>query len=392
MTTTIIACGAALVAMALAASVFVLGRRSGSAAEARLAAVAAQVDERMEAMVRDLSGALERAHAENRRSRVLGELGGTIDLDEVLTRALDAAGAIGGVDAAVVAVAVEGDEPLVASVGLGAGEPAATVSGPPDGSMPRSIAISYEYGPGGNRGEPEPIRAALAVPLTCDGLRLGYLAAYSRSGAAAFGATSAAELEELALRAGPAIDNARRFREARQLADLDALTGLHNRRYFHETLSREVARAHRYGRNLALVIFDLDDFKAINDRIGHLAGDAVLAEASDRVRDVVRSADVACRVGGDEFAVILPESSVKDADLLCQRLEHAVSERPVGQAGRLHLSAGVTELQPEDDAVSFFERADEALYRAKGAGKGIVVAVDSLTQGPRPARGTATNS
>ena len=76
----------------------------------------------------------------------------------------------------------------------------------------------------------------------------------------------------LALRAGPAIDNARRFREARQLADLDALTGLHNRRYFHETLQREVARAHRYSRNLALVVFDLDDFKAINDRIGHLAG------------------------------------------------------------------------------------------------------------------------
>ena len=392
MTTTIIACGAALVAMALAACVFLLGRRSGGAGEERLAALAAQVDERLEAMVRDLSEALERAQAENRRSRVLGELGGTIDLDEVITRTLDATGAIGGVDAAVVSVAIEGDEPLVASVGLGAGEPAVTVSGPPDGSTPRSIAISYEYGQRAESGDREPIRAALAVPLTCDGVRLGYLSAYSRSGAAAFGATSAAELEELALRAGPAIDNARRFREARQLADLDALTGLHNRRYFHETLAREVARAHRYSRSLALVVFDLDDFKAINDRIGHLAGDAVLAEASDRVRDVVRSADVACRVGGDEFAVILPESSVKDADLLCQRLEHAVSEQPVGLAGPLHLSAGVTELQPEDDAVSFFERADEALYRAKGAGKGTVVAVDSLTRGSRRAPGTATNS
>ena len=137
-----------------------------------------------------------------------------------------------------------------------------------------------------------------------------------------------AELEELALRAGPAIDNARRFREARQLADLDALTGLHNRRYFHETLAREVARAQRYSRSLALVVFDLDDFKAINDRIGHLAGDGVLAEAADRVRDVVRSADVACRVGGDEFAVILPESSLKDADQLYKRLEQAISIRP----------------------------------------------------------------
>src|SRR5205085_514059 len=96
----------------------------------------------------------------------------------------------------------------------------------------------------------------------------------------------------------PALDNAKRFREARQLADLDDLTGLHNRRYFHETLAREVARAQRYDRELALIVFDLDDFKAVNDRIGHLAGDSVLADAAARVRDVVRSADIACRVAG----------------------------------------------------------------------------------------------
>ena len=368
MTTTFIACGAALVAMALAVVVFLLGRRSGGAAEERLAALAAEVDERMEAMVRDLSEALERAQAENRRSRVLGELGGTIDLDDVLTRTLDAAGAIVGVDAAIVSVAVEGDEPLVAAVGLGAGEPAATVSGPPDGSMPRSIAISYEYD--AESREREPIRAALAVPLTSEGKRLGYLSAYSRSGAGAFGATSTAELEELALRAGPAIDNARRFREARQLADLDALTGLHNRRYFHETLAREVARAHRYSRSLALVVFDLDDFKAINDRIGHLAGDSVLAEASDRVRDVVRSADVACRVGGDEFAVIMPESADEDGEQLFRRVHNSMRGTALGPDDqRLRLSGGIAELLHGDTPASLFERADAALYRAKELGK-----------------------
>src|SRR5687767_2110135 len=114
MTTILIACGAALAAMALTATVFRLGRRSGGSGEDRLAAMAAQLDERMEAMVRDLSEALERAQEENRRSRVLGELGGTIDLDEVLTRTLDATGALVGVDAAVVSVGVEGAEPLVA--------------------------------------------------------------------------------------------------------------------------------------------------------------------------------------------------------------------------------------------------------------------------------------
>jgi diguanylate cyclase (GGDEF)-like protein len=118
----------------------------------------------------------------------------------------------------------------------------------------------------------------------------------------------------------------------------------------------------------------------------------VLAEAAERVLDVVRSADVACRVGGDEFAVILPESSLPDADQLYTRLEQALSVRPVAQAGRLHLSAGVAELRPDDDAISFFERADEALYRAKGSGKGTVVAMETPTLRPREAPGTASSS
>jgi diguanylate cyclase (GGDEF)-like protein len=291
----------------------------------------------------------------------------------------------------VISIPVEGGEPLVAAAGLRGAVPPATISGPPDGSSPRTIAVEYTYGGSGEAVEGSPIRAALAVPLIAEGEQFGYLTSYSRTGSTVFGAANAADLEELALRAGPAIDNARRFREARQLADLDALTGLHNRRYFHETLQREVARAHRYNRSLALVVFDFDDFKSINDRIGHLAGDAVLAEAADRVRDVVRTADVACRVGGDEFAVILPESSLTDADQLYKRLSHAISARSVGQSGRLHLSAGVTELKPDDDAVSFFERADEALYRAKGAGKGTVVAVEAPTTLPRQAPGTAAS-
>ena len=193
-----------------------------------------------------------------------------------------------------------------------------------------------------------------------------------------------AELEELALRAGPAIENARRFREARQLADLDALTGLHNRRYFHETLAREVARAHRYDRKLALIIFDLDDFKAINDRIGHLSGDGVLAEAAERIRDVVRSADIACRVGGDEFAVILPESTARGRGPALRAAPDGARRRsPVGQAGPLTMSAGVAELQPDDDAIAFFQRADHALYGAKEAGKGQVVAASLHAAGSR---------
>jgi diguanylate cyclase (GGDEF)-like protein len=221
------------------------------------------------------------------------------------------------------------------------------------------------------------IHSGLAVPLPGEAETLGYLTVFTRSPSRAFADDDVRELETLAAHAAPAIENARLFREARQLADLDALTGLHNRRFFHETLARECARAHRYQRKLALIVFDLDDFKVVNDRVGHLAGDAALAEAAERVREVVRTSDIACRVGGDEFAVILPESSLMDADQLYRRILHAVSSRPLGQAGKVSLSAGVAELRPEDDPVAFFKRGDEALYRAKETGKSRVVAANS---------------
>jgi two-component system cell cycle response regulator len=182
-------------------------------------------------------------------------------------------------------------------------------------------------------------------------------------------------------------------RRNRRLADLDGLTGLHNRRYFHEELAREVSRAQRYGRELALVVFDLDDFKSINDRIGHLAGDAVLAETAERARSVVRSADIACRVGGDEFAVLLPEASGREAELLCGRLHQAVSSTPVAEAGNVSVSAGIAELQADDDPNTFFERADQALYRAKELGKGQVVRAPSRSAPSDATRrpGTASN-
>jgi diguanylate cyclase (GGDEF)-like protein len=241
----------------------------------------------------------------------------------------------------------------------------------------RAIALAYTYTEQEREESDSLVHAGLAVPLAAGDEPVGYLAVFTRSVDRRFADAETRELELLGEHAGPALENARRFREARRLADLDALTGLHNRRFFHETLGREVARAHRYARSLALIVFDLDDFKAINDRIGHLAGDSVLAEVAERVREVVRSADVACRVGGDEFAVILPEASLNDADQLYRRIQQAVSARPIATAGQLRVSAGVAELRPEDGPTQFFQQADDALYRAKNAGKGRVVAADS---------------
>src|SRR6266508_1095204 len=334
----------ALVVLLLA--LLVVRWRSDNSTDERVAEVVSSLNARMDELGRELAGALERAEEEGRRSRIFGELAGSIDLDEVLSRTLEAAGALEAADAALVMLPdPQGGKPLVATLGLSVEEAERhAITGPPDGRLARSITMSYTY-PEVERQTAEAeegiIHAGLAVPLPGENQALGYLTVFTRTKGHSYMDDDVRRLETLALRAGPAIENARRFREARQLADLDALTGLHNRRFFHETLARECARAHRYERKLSLIVFDLDDFKDINDRIGHL--------------------------GGDEFAVILPESSLEDSDQLYRRILHAVSSRPLGQAGKLYLSAGVAELRPEDDPVSFFQRADDALYRAKEA-------------------------
>jgi diguanylate cyclase (GGDEF)-like protein len=383
MTIALAAVGAALATLLVTLLVLWV-RQRGRNREAELTDAVRELESRMDAMVRELTDTIERTQHEGQRTRMLGELAGSIDLDEVLNRVLEAAGAVDGVDAALITVAAPpGGEPIISALGLSTTEAERqAVLGPPDVREARAISMSTSTGGGRGRrrrGDPPGVAVPLPGRRPSSGCSLS-----SRALDARVRRGTGLELEELALRAGPAIENARRFREARQLADLDALTGLHNRRYFHETLVREVARAHRYTRNLALIIFDLDDFKAINDRIGHLSGDAVLAEAAERILEVVRSADIACRVGGDEFAVILPESRLRDADQLYAQLRTALSSKPVGQAGPLTMSAGVAELQADDDAIAFFQRADHALYGAKEAGKGQVVAA-SLIQPQPPA-------
>jgi diguanylate cyclase (GGDEF)-like protein len=378
-----VAIGAAT--LALIASLVVLlvvprGRRSSYAAVEQLLRESL---ERTQGLHGDLAAALEEARAETQRARELGEISATIDLDAVLARTLETAGASAGVDAGVIRIqSPEGSssDPILAAIGMSteeaAGQPAAD---PPGGQPARAVRIAYAYTHDQSREDGDLIHGGVSIPLRDgDGEPIGTLTVFWRGEAREATDSEVAALEELATRAGPAIENARRFREARQLADLDALTTLHNRGYFHETLTRECSRAHRYDRELALVVFDIDDFKAINDRIGHLAGDSVLAGVAERLQSVVRRADIACRVGGDEFAVILPESKLEDAEQLYRRVQFAVGARPIGPFERLHLSAGIAQLRSDDDATSFFERADEALYRAKEAGKGQFIAADGL--------------
>jgi diguanylate cyclase (GGDEF)-like protein len=381
MTVAIVLLVLALAACVAAIVVLVRREKRDPAPQVADPAAVGKLEARMEELARELQESVRRAEEETQRSRFLNQIGTTVDLEQVLETTLDAALGLPRVDAALVRLdgAGEGDDapkPIASSRGFGGDEPdAPAFFGQPGSSGARSVELSYRY--------PEPaegvIRAALGVPLVDRSGGVGWLGIFSRDPQARFDDDDLRRAEELAERVAPALENARRFQEARQQADLDALTGLHNRRYFHETLTREVARAHRYSRGLALVIVDIDDFKGVNDRIGHLAGDGALAEVAERMREAVRESDIPCRIGGDELALILPESRLADAQLLAARIEQAVVARPVARAGHMRVSAGFAELQPNDDSTSLFERADQSLYAVKQtrhSGSGGLAAAD----------------
>ena len=320
---------------------------------------------------------LRRAQFELRWARQLSALTETRDLDELLSRVLQGASLLADADAAAVGLWEESEPPIVKAMNLTADEALPLLGSWPPDSRSRSLTIRYRF-PGEAAVGVNAIQLGVLLPLLTaeQGSATGTLAVFWRRAVDEPKEDDLAALEELALTAGRAIENARQFRELHELAVRDPLTDLHNRRYFHETLAHEVKRAHRYDRRLALIFFDLDDFKAINEDIGHLGGDAVLAEVAERLRSVVRGADIPCRLGGDEFAVILPESSLDDVERFFQRLQVAIQGEPIGRIANVGISAGMTELGRDDDATSLFRRVDQALYRAKHAGKGRAIAAD----------------
>jgi two-component system, cell cycle response regulator len=366
-TLTMVGLGAGLAILLVVVAVLAVKRRSQPRTEGRIASVVADLNTRMSSMMRELDQALEQAEGESRRLRLLSNLVGSIELQEVLERTLEAASGIPGADASLVAIrrAAEG-KPLVATLGLAPVETdlEGFSAGPPDGSKPRAITLSYRYDASELEGS-EMIQAGLAVPLSGEGQFVGHIAVFTRSPDQSFSEASLQELEELAQRAGHAIENARRFQEIQRLADVDLLTGLRNRQYFHAALAREVGRAHRYGRTLALVVLELDGLDELNERGGSGTGDAVLRQVADRIEDTARSADIACRLSGDQFAIILPESTLADAERLAHRIHTAVTERPIGPIGSVKIATGAAELRLDDDSVALFERADDNLYRGK---------------------------
>lgn len=161
----------------------------------------------------------------------------------------------------------------------------------------------------------------------------------------------------------------RQQRELERLARTDALTGLANRHVLQAALDRAAAAAHRQGHRLALVLLDIDWFKQVNDQHGHPAGDAVLVQVAQRLTATVRTGAVLARVGGEEFAWLLPEAQLTDAVLAADRARVAISAIPFGAAGRLTMSAGVGVMHAPGDGDALYRLADRALYDAKQGGR-----------------------
>lgn len=159
-----------------------------------------------------------------------------------------------------------------------------------------------------------------------------------------------------------------------ELSTTDALTSLRNRRHFDRTLELEVERARRHDLPLALVLFDLDQFKRLNDRLGHQAGDAVLARVGRILSSAARSTDICARYGGEELAALLPHTSASEARTVAERIRREIAATPIfGEHGlaKVTTSAGVADLAmlPSRDATMLVHAADVALYRAKRAGR-----------------------
>ncbi len=216
------------------------------------------------------------------------------------------------------------------------------------------------------------VRSRLAVPIVIYGETVGALVAESPT-AEAFGSNELRLLDAIAGQAAAAVENARLY----ALANIDGLTGLYCRRYFDMRILEEIERARRFDSSFALLLLDLDDFKKLNDTLGHLAGDRALREVAAIAASQLRGVDLAARYGGEELAFLLPRTTLADAHAVAERIRAAVACHTLmenGSRAQITASIGVAAWTESgvDDPSSLVARADAALYRAKAAGKNRV--------------------
>jgi diguanylate cyclase (GGDEF)-like protein len=231
--------------------------------------------------------------------------------------------------------------------------------------------------------EPE---ALISIPLIARGALKGALNIY-RLGDASFDGEEFELAKWFGDAAALALDNAQVRARLEHQAQTDSLTGLFNHRYFHERLRAELTRATRVHDTVALIMFDIDDFKRVNDICGHGVGDEILIALGEATTSLVRASDVVCRLGGEEFAVIMPSSDAADALGLARRLGERLEARPIDAAGEITLSIGIA--QGPDHATNPRELvacAESAMMTAKARGKNRIVLFNDQTA-ERPSHG-----
>ena len=236
-------------------------------------------------------------------------------------------------------------------------------------------------------GTPVDPEALIVVPLIARGVLKGTLNVYRIGEHASFSDVEFELAQRLGDAAALALDNAHIRARLEREAQTDSLTGLYNHRYFHERLRRELTLASAEHTNVAVVMVDIDDFKKVNDVFGHAVGDEVLAELADHLRATVRAADVVCRIGGEEFAVIVPGSREEQTIALATRLAERLDEVELDLAGTIAVSIGIAQ-GPEHAANprELVACAEAAMMTAKARGKNRVVFFDD-SDTERPAGG-----
>jgi diguanylate cyclase (GGDEF)-like protein len=213
------------------------------------------------------------------------------------------------------------------------------------------------------------------VPLICQERVVGVLNLADKVQADRWKSTDIALIELFSQLVGASIGNIKLFEKIQRQATTDGLTGLANHKTFYEILEKELWRARRYGGRISLIMVDVDNLKTINDAYGHRAGDKIIREISKRIRECIRQIDTAARYGGDEFAVILLNTSLNDATVVAQRMVDAVAGSPViwnKEEIPLSISVGLGQYDADTTPEDITSRSDQALYTAKQAGKNTV--------------------
>src|SRR3954463_1541649 len=228
------------------------------------------------------------------------------------------------------------------------------------------------------------VGSVIAFPLSCRGRRIGALIALDRAASEREPRLSASMLRAVRVLLEPAavaLDNALLLKRAEALSVTDDLTHLYNSRYLNQVLRREAKRAARSGRPRSLLFIDLDGFKAVNDTHGHLYGSRALVEAAAVIRSSARETDVVARFGGDEFALVLPDTGGEGAYAVGERIRERIAAHRflVSDGLDIHLTASVGVATLPDVAASaeeLVQAADKAMYQVKETGKnGIVAAI-----------------